>query len=124
RHDVIDGEAPAPVLLGQTIDADLPAEAATVENDRAVGKRREIDLAGDDVGLELERAAPGFIEPDVDAGEIAGRHRTPSQRGAGRGLLLSPFQVEEIHRREARKAVVRKLSFPRARAAGLATRRS
>ncbi len=28
RHDVIDGEAPAPVLLGQTIDADPPAEAA------------------------------------------------------------------------------------------------
>jgi hypothetical protein len=28
RHDVIDGEAPAPVLLGQTIDADPPAKAA------------------------------------------------------------------------------------------------
>jgi hypothetical protein len=28
RHDVVDGEAPAPVLLGQTIDADPPAEAA------------------------------------------------------------------------------------------------
>jgi hypothetical protein len=68
RRDVIDGEVPAPVLLGQTIDADLPAEAATVEDDRVVGKRREIDLAGDDVGLELERAAPRFIEPDVDAG--------------------------------------------------------
>src|SRR5262249_16352131 len=54
-----------------------------------------IDLAGDDVGLELERAAPRVVEPDVDAGEIAGRHRSPSQRGAGRGLLHSPFQVEE-----------------------------
>src|SRR5215510_7011344 len=31
RHDVIDGEASAPVLLGQTIDADSPAEAAAVE---------------------------------------------------------------------------------------------
>src|SRR5215831_17964142 len=28
RHDVVDGEAPAPVLLEQTIDADPPAEAA------------------------------------------------------------------------------------------------
>src|SRR5262245_38866201 len=28
RHDVIDGEAPAPVLLERTIDADPPAEAA------------------------------------------------------------------------------------------------
>jgi hypothetical protein len=28
RHDVIDGETPAPVLLRQTIDADPPAEAA------------------------------------------------------------------------------------------------
>src|SRR5262245_47447864 len=83
HRDVIDGEAPAPVLLGQTIDADPPAETAAVEGDRTVGKRREIDLAGDDVGLELERAAPRLVEPDVDAGEIAGRHRTPSQRGAG-----------------------------------------
>src|SRR5258708_18071153 len=31
RYDMIDGKAPAPVLLGQTIDADPPAEAAAVE---------------------------------------------------------------------------------------------
>src|SRR5262245_49238427 len=40
RRDVIDGESPAPVLLGQTIDANPPAEAATVEDDHVVGKRR------------------------------------------------------------------------------------
>jgi hypothetical protein len=51
RHDMIDGEAPAPVLLGQTIDADPPPQAAAVEGNRVVGKRREVDLAGDDVGL-------------------------------------------------------------------------
>ena len=42
RCDMIDGEVTAPVLVGQTIDADPPAEPATVEGDRAVGKRREI----------------------------------------------------------------------------------
>src|SRR5215831_17588501 len=83
RYDMIDGEAPAPVLLGQTIDADPPAKAAAVEDDRIVGQRREIDLAGDDVGVELKRAAPRLVEPDVDAGEIPGRHRSPSQCGAG-----------------------------------------
>src|SRR6516165_7577618 len=58
RYNMIDGKAPAPVPLGQTIDADPPAEAAAVENNRVVSKRREIDLAGDDVGIERERAAP------------------------------------------------------------------
>src|SRR5262249_54203742 len=81
RHAAIDGKAPAPVLLGQAIDADPPAEAAAVEDNRIVGPRREIDLAGDDVGLERERAAPRLVEPEIDAGEIAGRHRSPSQRG-------------------------------------------
>jgi hypothetical protein len=42
RHEVIDGEMPAPVLLRQTMDADPPDETAAVEGDRAVGKRREI----------------------------------------------------------------------------------
>src|SRR5262245_39307201 len=83
RHDVIDGEAPAPVLLGQTIDADAPPEAAAVEGDRVVGQRREIDLAGDDAGLELERAAPRRLQPKIDAGQVARGHRSPSQRGAG-----------------------------------------
>src|SRR5215469_15499121 len=63
RHDVIDGETPAPVLLRQTIDADPPAEAAAVEGDCTVGKRREIDLAGDNVGIERERAAPRRPQP-------------------------------------------------------------
>src|SRR5262245_43468102 len=83
RHDVIDGEAPAPVLLGQAIEADPPAETAAVEGKRTVAKRRKIDLAGDDVGIERQRAASRLVEPDVDAGQIAGRHRSPSQRGAG-----------------------------------------
>src|SRR5262249_59846080 len=61
RHDLLDGQAPAPVLLGQTIDADPPPEAAAVEDDRVVGKGREIDLAGDDVGVERERAAPRLV---------------------------------------------------------------
>src|SRR5262249_59315746 len=83
RHDVIDGEAPAPVLLGQTIDADPPPEAAAVEGDRIVGQRREIDLAGDDAGLELERAAPRRLQPKIDARQVARGHRSPSQRDAG-----------------------------------------
>src|SRR5262249_11176598 len=63
RHGVIDRETPTPVLLRQTIDADPPAEAAAVEGNRTVGKRREIDLTGDDVGIERERAAPRRLQP-------------------------------------------------------------
>src|SRR5262249_26479295 len=71
RYDMIDGEAPAPVLLGQTIDADPTAEAAAVEDNRIVGQRREIDLAGDDVGVERERAASRRLQPKIDAGQVA-----------------------------------------------------
>src|SRR5262249_3487150 len=83
RHDVIDGEAPAPVLLRQTIDADPPVKPAAAEGNRAIGKGREIDIAGHDVGIELERAAPRRLQPKIDAGQVARGHRSPSQRGAG-----------------------------------------
>src|SRR5215831_5710010 len=111
RYDMIDGKPPAPVLLGQTIDADPPAEAAAVENNRVISERREIDLAGDDVGVERERAAPRRLQPKIDAGQVARGHRSPSQRGAGRGLLHPPFRVEEIDRRETRTAVAREPQF-------------
>src|SRR5258707_9007734 len=99
RYDMIDGKAPAPVLLGQTIDADPPAEAAAVEDDHVVGERRQIDLARDDVGIERERATPRLLEPDVYPGEITGSHRSPSQRGARSGFLDLSFRVQQLHRR-------------------------
>src|SRR5262249_50410894 len=66
RHDAIDGNAPAPVLLGQAIAADPPAEAAAAEDNRIVGQRREVDLGGADAGIERERAAPPLGEPLIE----------------------------------------------------------
>jgi len=41
RRDVIDREAPAPLLLGQTIDADPAVEAAAVEDNRVARGGRD-----------------------------------------------------------------------------------
>src|SRR3954469_211507 len=54
---VVERNAAAPVSLGQAVDAELPAKSAAFERDRVVGERRKVDDAGDDVGLDLERAA-------------------------------------------------------------------
>jgi hypothetical protein len=40
---VVQGNVPAPIRFGQTIYAQLPAKAATVEHDSVVGECRKID---------------------------------------------------------------------------------
>src|SRR5262249_30288378 len=84
---------------------------AAIEGDRAVAERCKIKSAGDDIGLERERAAPRLVEPDIDAGEIASRHRRPGERGAGTGLHDLPFRVEEVHRRKTPNAIALKRQF-------------
>ena len=48
---------PAPVRLGQAIDAELAAQSAAVERHDIVGECREIHDARHDVGLDFERSA-------------------------------------------------------------------
>src|SRR6266480_5633654 len=104
----------------------LPIKPAPVERDRVIAERCEIDRAGDDVGLEREHAARGLLEPEVDPGEIAGRHRSPGKRGAWARLHDISFRVEEVHLRKPRKAIAleRQSSLPHRLAAAAAVLRA
>src|ERR1043166_7156346 len=103
---MLDRKMAIPVLLRQAVDAQLPAETATIVDDPLVGQRREIDPTGNDIGLDRERAPARLVEPQIDAGKVAGRDRSPRQR-AWCNLRHLALGVEEIHRRKARDAIAR-----------------
>jgi len=53
----VECDAAAPIGFRQPVDAQLPAEPAALESDDVVAQRREVDLAGDDVGIDAQHAA-------------------------------------------------------------------
>ena len=116
RHGVIEGGARAPVRFGQAVDAQAPPKPAALEGDDIILLRREIDLARHNIRIDPQCAAPSGFEPQIDAGQIAGRHRAPGQRGAGVGLAQLALGIEEVHRRDAQEAIAgeRALSLPQA----------
>jgi hypothetical protein len=77
RHCVTKGDAAAPVRFRQAIDAQQPSKSTAIENDFIVGQRREIHFAGNDIRFDVERAAAGIVEPQVNACKIARCHRCP-----------------------------------------------
>src|SRR6266550_1035962 len=100
-YRVVEGNAPAPVGFGQAVNAQLPAEAATVQRNGVIGECSNIHRPRYDVGLDAERASVRLVEPKVDAGKIAGCDRGPGQRRAGRRLLHGPLRIEKINRRKS-----------------------
>src|SRR6202040_4425297 len=73
-HAVVEFDVPAPILLGQTINADGTVEPAGVEFRGLLRERTEVYLARNHVGLDPQRAAALLLHPKVDTREIAGRH--------------------------------------------------
>src|SRR5579864_4442959 len=53
---VVEGQSPAPVAFGQTIDAELAAETAAVERNCSFGELPEVDLSRHDVAVDAQRA--------------------------------------------------------------------
>src|SRR5207342_256887 len=81
HHDVIEREPPAPIRFGQTIDANAPAKSAAVEYSRMISEPRERHLSGHGAGCDRERARMRRLEPKIETGEIAGRHRRACEGG-------------------------------------------
>ena len=79
-YRVIKCDMATEVGFGQTVNAQLPAKAATVERDGVVGECSKFHRPRDDVGLDAERAPVRFVEPKVNARQIACRDRTPGKR--------------------------------------------
>src|SRR5258705_4254456 len=111
---VIKCDMAAEVGFGQTVNAQLPAKAATVEHDGAVSERSKFHYPRDDVGLDAERAAVYFVEPKVNARQIACRNRSPRKCGRGCRLSHHPLRIEKIDRRKSSNAIARdcQLAFP------------
>src|SRR5438874_898125 len=92
RH-MLEQDLSAPVARGQTENAQPPTKAAAIEHDGFVSERREVYDPRDDIGFDLECLLTRLIKPKIDAGPIAGRHRTPTERRPGGGLLHLPLGI-------------------------------
>ena len=100
-HAVIEFDVPAPILLGQTINADAAVEPAAVEFRGLLRERTKVYLARNHVGLDLQRAAALLLHPKIDARKIAGRHGVEFKRDTYADFTHLPFGIEEIDRFKA-----------------------
>src|SRR6266568_561136 len=82
-YRVIKGDMATKVGLRQTVDAQLPAKAATVEHEGVVSEGSKFHRPRDDVGLDAELALVRFVEPKVDARQITRRDGVPGKRRPG-----------------------------------------
>ena len=110
-HHMIKFDMAAELGLGQAVNAQLPAKAATIERDDVVSERSKLHHPRDDVCFDAERALMCFVEPQVDARQIARRDRIPCQRRPGRRLPHHSLRIEKIDRRKSRDAIVRDRQF-------------
>ena len=119
---MVERNTPTPVRFRQAVYAQAPTKTAALESDGAVSERGEVHRARHDVGLDAERAAARLVEPQVDAGKVAGGHRTPGQRRTSCGLLNHSLWIEKVHRRKPRDAIARdrQLALPKRLAAAAA----
>lgn len=91
-----------PVVFRQAVDAQPSTKTAAFGLNEVVPQRRELDLARNDIRFEAKRASGRVVEPEIDAGEVAGCHRAPGKGRAGLRLLHLALGIEEIHRGEGR----------------------
>src|SRR5262252_10345292 len=83
-HGMLGCDAAAPFRVRQAIDAQLPAKTAAIECDDICAERSEVSLTCDDAGFDVECARLRLLEPEVDASQIARRHRAEGKRRARR----------------------------------------
>src|SRR5437588_12987977 len=100
-HAVIEFDVPAPILLGQSMNADAAVEPAAVEFRRLLRERTEVYLARNHVGLDPQGAAALLLHPKIDAGKIAGSHGVEFKHGTQADFTHLPFGIEEIDRFKA-----------------------
>ena len=78
-----------PVVFRQAVGAQPSTKIAAFGLNEVVPQRRELDLARHDIRFEAKRAAGRVVEPEIDAGEVAGCHRAP-RRGPRRASSPAP----------------------------------
>ncbi len=101
---------PAQVGFGQTVNAQLPAKAAAIEREVSSASAASSTVPRR-IGLDARACRVRFVEPKVDAGQIACSHRTPGKRRAGGRLPHDPLRIEKVHRRKPRDAIARNCQF-------------
>src|SRR4051812_31137423 len=90
------------VGVGQAVNTQLPAKTATVERDSVVSERSKLHRCRDDVGYDAERASLCFVQPKVNARQIAGGNRAPRKRRPRCRLSHHPLRIEEVDLRKSR----------------------
>src|SRR3954467_8096588 len=97
--------------LWQTVNAQLPPKAATIEHDGVVSESGKLHRTRNDVGFDAEPALVCFVKPKVNARQVTGRNRLPCQRRSGCRLPHHSLRIEKVYRRKSRDAIARERQF-------------
>ena len=84
---------------------DQVTRSAELFASEVISELRKVHLAGHHIGFNRERAHVRRVEPQIETGEIAGRHRRACEGGPRCGLPHLPLRIEEVHRGKALDAI-------------------